>query len=182
MKALIFLVQISFTILLSIFILRAILQIVRGNFRNPVAQAIMRITNPLILPLRKFLPPLGKIDTATIVSCILIVVAMNTVLISISAYPLTTFAQQELGFIKALFLRLLITIINLYWLLILFTILISWMQPQQHSPLTAFLSDVTEPILAPARRLIKPVGGLDLSPIPILLILSALQYQFSNLI
>jgi YggT family protein len=75
--------------------------------------------------------------------------------------------------------RLLLCIVQLYWVLILFTIILSWMQPHQHSPLTAVLSELTEPLLKPMRRILKPIGGLDLSPIPVLILLSALIHQFS---
>lgn len=182
MKAIIFLINAGFSIVLSVFLIRAILQIVRGNFRNPITQAITRFTNPLIMPLRKVLPPLGKIDTATLVSCILIAAAMNLVLVFLGAVPIIFFVQQPYGFVLAIFLRLFLALLQLYWGLIIFTIILSWAQPHQHSPLSAFLRELSDPILRPARRIIPPLGDLDVSPIPVLLILSALQYQFSALI
>jgi len=179
MKAITFLIETSLSIILSIFLVRAILQLVRANFKNPITQVITRFTNPLIMPLRKVLPPLGKIDTASIVSCILVALLMTAILIFLRAFNFDEIIQNPTAFLLYSCKRLFLNLLQLYWLLILFSIIISWIQPQQHSPLTSLLNELTEPLLAPARRLIKPIGGLDLSPIPVLLILSALQYQFT---
>ena len=182
MKALIFHTQASLSFILGVFLVRALLQIVRANFRNPITQVITQYTNPLIMPLRKILPPIGKIDTATIVSCLFIALLMNSILVFLGAMPLSYFVSQPYGFLIAVILRIFLTVLNLFWLLILFSIILSFAQPNQHSPLTSVLHELTDPLLRPARKFIKPIGGLDLSPIPVLLILSALQYQFSNLI
>jgi len=179
MKAITFLVETSLSIILSVFLVRAILQLVRANFRNPITQVITKFTNPVIMPLRKVLPPVGKIDTASIISCVIVALLMTAVLIFLRAFNFDEIVQNPSAFLLYSFKRLILNLLQLYWLLILFTIIISWIQPQQHSPLTALLSELTEPLLAPARRIIKPIGGLDLSPIPVLLILSALQYQLT---
>ncbi len=179
MRAIIFLIETTFNLVLSLFLIRMILQWVRGNFRNPITQIITRTTNPLILPLRKILPPIGKLDTASLVSCILIVVLMTLSILLLQQVEIDLLLSQPKILILESLRRLLLVFLQLYWMLILFSIILSWMQPQQHSPLTALLSELTEPVLKPVRRLIKPIGGLDLSPIPILILLSALIHQFS---
>lgn len=177
MKAILFLTETILSVVLSLFLIRALLQIVRANFRNPITQVITRFTNPMIMPLRKILPPLGKIDTASVVSCLLVAMGMTAALILISQHGFSAIAQNPMGFLLLSIKRIATGLLQLYWLLILFSILMSWVQPQQHSPLTSLLSELTEPLLAPARRLIKPIGGLDLSPIPVLFIITALQIQ-----
>lgn len=179
MRAIIFLIETIFNLVLSLFLIRMILQWVRGNFRNPITQIITRTTNPLILPLRKILPPIGKLDTASLVSCILIVVLMTLSILLLQQVEIDLLLSQPKILILESLRRLLLVFLQLYWMLILFSIILSWMQPQQHSPLTAVLSELTEPVLKPMRRFIKPIGGLDLSPIPILIVLSALIHQFT---
>lgn len=179
MRAIIFLIETIFNLVLSLFLIRMILQWVRGNFRNPITQIITRTTNPLILPLRKILPPIGKLDTASLVSCILIVVLMTLSILLLQQVEIDLLLSQPKILILESLRSLLLVFLQLYWMLILFSIILSWMQPQQHSPLTAVLSELTEPVLKPMRRFIKPIGGLDLSPIPILIVLSALIHQFT---
>lgn len=179
MRAIIFLIETIFNLVLSLFLIRMILQWVRGNFRNPITQIITRTTNPLILPLRKILPPIGKLDTASLVSCVLIVVLMTLSILLLQQVEIDLLLNQPKILILESLRSLLLVFLQLYWMLILFSIILSWMQPQQHSPLTAVLSELTEPVLKPMRRFIKPIGGLDLSPIPILIVLSALIHQFT---
>lgn len=179
MRAISFLIETCFNLALSIFLIRIILQWVRANFRNPITQVITRYTNPLILPLRKILPPIGKLDTASLVACLMIAILMTLILLSIQQVEFSQILSHPQMLILESLRRLLLCLLQLYWILIFFSIILSWMQPNQHSPLTALLSELTEPLLKPMRRIIKPIGGLDLSPIPVLLILSALQYQFS---
>jgi len=179
MKAIYFLLKTSVDIILSVFILRAILSNRRSNFSNPITQIITRFTNPLVMPLRKVLPSLGKIDTSSIVSCLLIALAGSALLLGFSEQSFAFISSDPTKFFLYSLKKLVLLMLQLYWLLILFSIILSWAQPRQHSPLTSLLHELTEPLLAPARRLIKPLGGLDLSPIPVLILLSALQYQLS---
>lgn len=179
MKALAYLVETTLTIILCVFLLRAILQMIRANFRNPITQAITRFTNPVIMPLRKIIPPIGKIDSASVISVLFVACVITTINLLFQGQPLNVITQYPLDFLAATIKKITLILLQLYWFLIFFGILISWMQPHQHSPLSSILDELTEPLLRPARRLIKPIGGMDLSPIPVLIILTALQYQFS---
>ncbi len=174
MKALIYLINISLSIFVGAFILRFLLQVVRANFRNPVVELVTKITNPLIIPLRKVLPPIKKIDTASLIACLISSLGMIIIMQLLLAGTLS----QPLDLVWAALRNLLSMTLTLYWILIIFHILISWIQPGSHSPFTALIYQLTEPVLAPARRLIPPIGGLDLSPIPVLILLSAFRVQF----
>jgi len=178
MRAISFLIETCFSILLSIYLLRMILQWVRANFRNPITQVITRITNPLVLPLRKILPPLGKLDTASLFACFFVSLVMTLCLAILAGMSMNDIFTQPQRLAIICTRRLLLAFLQLYWVLIFFSIILNWVQAQQHSPLSAFLHELTEPVLRPARKIIKPIGGLDLSPIPVLLILTALQIQF----
>jgi len=179
MRAISFITETCFSILLSIFLIRMILQWVRANFRNPITQIITRFTNSLILPLRKMLPPIGKLDTASLASCLLISFLMTICLMLLKGIGFDQISSNPSILIMEVLRTLCLALLQLYWLLILFSIILSWVQTQHHSPLSSLLHELTEPLLAPCRKLIKPIGGLDLSPIPLLILLSALQYQFS---
>ncbi len=179
MRALTFLIETSFNIVLSIFLIRMTLQWVRANFSNPIVQVVTRFTNPVILQLRKVVPPIGKLDTASLIACIAIAALMSFSLFLLNGVEMNAILGQPKFLLLDTARRLLLCIVQLYWVLILFTIILSWMQPHQHSPLTAVLSELTEPLLKPMRRILKPIGGLDLSPIPVLILLSALIHQFS---
>ena len=80
MNALYYIVDTLTSLYLGVLILRLIMQMVRANFRNPFAEAILRLTNPLIMPLRRVLPPMGKIDTATVLAIILFAIFKVAVL------------------------------------------------------------------------------------------------------
>jgi len=179
MKAILYLVNISFTLLLGAFILRILMQLVRANFRNPVAEIITKITNPLVLPLRKVFPPIKKFDTASFIACLIISIIMVIVIVTLRGFVAPTeLLSDPLNLVWLALRNLLSLTLSLYWVLILFSILISWIQPGSHSPFTSLLHQLTEPLFAPIRRLIPPIGGLDITPIPILILLGALQQQF----
>jgi len=177
MIALTYLTNVFLTIIVGIFILRFLFQLVKADFRNPVIEVITKLTNPIILPLRKILPPLGKIDTASIVAIIvssILMVSVMHLLTHGNLDVLTNFAALTVTTLR----NILSLILSLYFVLILFHIIISWIQPGNHSPFTTVIYQLTEPVLGPARRLIPPFGGLDLSPIPVLFLISALRLQF----
>ncbi|MBT8142409.1 MAG: YggT family protein [Gammaproteobacteria bacterium] len=180
MAALTFLLEIFLNLFLSIYLLRFILQMVRANFRNPIAQAITRLTNPVVMPLRKVLPPIGKIDSASMVSCLLVAIICQFILHSLRMRGLDWLSENFSILLIGSALLLVFSLIQLYIVLIIFQIILSWIQPTQHSPLTAFLHELTAPLLTPARRLIKPIGGLDLSPALVILILAAIQVQLAS--
>ena len=68
MNALIYVIETLLSLVFFLFLLRLLMQLVRADFRNPIAQAVVRLTNPLVLPLRRVLPPAGKVDTASVVA------------------------------------------------------------------------------------------------------------------
>src|SRR3984885_9071596 len=91
MEAIRYIVDMLLWLLLLAFVLRLLFQLVRADFRDPMADAIVRATNWLILPLRKVLPPIGKVDTATVVAVIAVASARTAVLFALLLYWLTSF-------------------------------------------------------------------------------------------
>lgn len=157
------------------FVLRLVLQAVRADFYNPISQAILRITNPLVIPARRFIPAAGKLDLATLV--VIFALELATVL--------ALWGFQNLGqplpfpglgtlFNLALF-RLLNLVLQFYFFAMLIYALLSWFGPHGQHPAGRLLGQLCEPLLRPVRRLLPPAGGLDFSVLIVLLLLQALQ-------
>jgi YggT family protein len=170
MNALIFIIQTLLSLAVFVFLLRLLLQWSRADFRNQIAQAVVSITNPIVLPLRRVLPPIGKLDTATAVAVILIAAIEEAILLSLAAFPLGLGAF----WIRAVVFRILsITLYTYLYAIVLYSIL-SMVAPGGYSPAQSLLTSLCEPVLRPFRRIIPPVGGIDLSPLWATIILIAL--------
>ncbi|MCH1931548.1 YggT family protein [Shewanella sp. A25] len=157
MNALTFLISTVFDLYLMVVILRIWLQLARADFYNPFSQFIVKATHPVIAPMRRILPSMGRFDTASFVLALLVVMA-KVILLSVIAGG---------GFNFGIFLLFaLISVVKqagvlLFWMLIIRAIL-SWFN-QGYNPIVMIMGQLTEPILAPVRRILPPMGGLDLS-------------------
>jgi YggT family protein len=172
MDALIFIVRTLLQVLLvTVFLLRVLLPLVRADTRNQLSQAVIRMTNPLVLPLRRILPPLGKLDTASFVALLIVQAAATATLWLLGAYP---FVFTGLQFVHVVAINLLITILQFYTFALLLYILLSWVAPGTYSPAAGLLSSLCEPLLRPIRRIIPPFGGMDLSALFLMIALQAL--------
>ncbi|MGI2064965.1 YggT family protein [Shewanella sp. MF08487] len=157
MNALTFLITTLFDLYLMVVILRIWLQLARADFYNPFSQFIVKATQPIIAPMRRILPSLGRFDTASFVLALLVVI-VKVLLISLIAGG---------GIDILLFLMFaVVSVIKkagvlLFWMLLIRAIL-SWFN-QGYNPIVMVMGQLTEPVLAPIRRIIPPIGGLDLS-------------------
>lgn len=152
------------------FLLRVILQLVRADFRNPISQAVVRVTNPLVLPLRRILPPVGKIDLASIVALLLVELACLCIELWINglAFPAAPVLLQ------AMVLDLARRILQFYLVALIIYVVISWVAPGTYSPASALLDRICEPLVAPVRRVIPPIGGIDLSVVFVMILIGAM--------
>ena len=160
MSALIYIIQSLLTVALFVVLLRLLLQWARADFRNPICQAIVRLTNPLIVPLRRILPPIGKVDTASVVAVILVAIVELVIITSLAGVPL-----EPLFVLRAAALEIARTTLWLYFYAIFLYALISMVAPGGYTPLQSLLTALCEPVLRPLRRFIPPLGGIDLSPL-----------------
>jgi YggT family protein len=157
------------------FLMRVILQIVRADFRNPISTAILRLTNPLVLPLRRVIPPLRKLDLASIVALLIVHLLAQWIILSLSGLTFGSPAGPALHvLLQAALLDLAIKVVQFYLAAILIYVLLGWIAPGTYSPAASLLSSICEPILAPVRKAIPPLGGLDLSSLFVLIGLQAL--------
>src|SRR5690606_23872599 len=172
MDALIFIVRTLLQVLLVIvFLLRVLLPLVRADSRNQLSQAVIRVTNPLVLPLRRVLPPIGKIDTASVVALLIVQIAATATLWLLGAYPWIFTVPQ---FLHMALLSLVITILQFYTFALFLYVLLSWVAPGTYSPAAAILSSLCEPLLRPVRRVVPTFGGVDLSALFVIIGLQAL--------
>jgi YggT family protein len=161
MNAIIFIVDTLLRLLLLVFLLRVLLQLARADFRNPISQAVVRITNPLVLPLRRILPPIGKLDTASIVAVIIVTFGM----IAISLGLRGVLPPGPLAWTHAVVVEIARTTLWTYFYVIFIYALLSLIAPGGYSPMQSLLAALCEPVLRPFRRFIPAVAGLDLSPL-----------------
>jgi YggT family protein len=170
MSAIIYLVDTLLGLALLVALLRLLLQWTRADFRNPLCQAVVKITNPLILPLRRVLPPIGKIDTASVVAVILVAVLKVAALYALSDVGV----PPALIWVRAVVTELARTLLWTYFYAIVLYALLSMIAPGGYSPLQSLLASLCEPVLRPIRRIIPGIAGLDLSPLWASIIIQAL--------
>jgi YggT family protein len=152
------------------FLLRLLFQLVRANFRDPMADAIVRMTNWLIMPLRRVLPPIGKIDTATVVAVLAVA--------SIRTFALLALAGAGMGdpllFLRITLVDLTEMVLKIYLFAMLLYALTSFVSPGGHAPGVRLLGQLCEPILKPVRRIIPPIGQIDFSVLWVSIAIGAL--------
>jgi YggT family protein len=170
MEAIRYIVDMLLWLLLLAFVLRLLFQLVRADFRDPMADAIVRVTNWLIMPLRKVLPPIGKIDTATVLAVLLVAAARTFILMALAGAGIgdvIVFLRITLLDLVGLVLRVYLFAMLLYWLT-------SFVSPSGYAPGVRLLSQVCEPILKPVRRMIPRIGQIDFSVLWVSIAIGAL--------
>jgi YggT family protein len=136
------------------------MQIVRANFRNPFAEAVLRLTNPLIMPLRRILPPVGKMDSATVLAIVLFAVFKVVLLSMLFGGGLLSLIAMALVVLRTLVLA----VLWLYFILIFFYGIAGFLMQGGSSPVYEVLAYTCDPILNRIRKIIPSlVAGLDLS-------------------
>jgi YggT family protein len=162
-----FLIGVVFGFLVLTTLLRFLLALVRADFYNPISQFVVKVTNWAVVPLRRMIPPLGKIDSATLVLLLGLQVIELTLTLAVLGGGF-----EPLGVVVWAVGELLSLTIMVFVVTIIVEVILSWVNPHAYNPVTDVLYALNAPLLAPARRMVPPISGLDLSP---LLVLVALQ-------
>ena len=173
MQTLYYLVNSVLSFLVYAFLLRVLLQVVRADFRNPLAEAVVALTNWLVLPLRKILPPVGRFDTASLVALVAVQVGAELILQRLVLQPMPYGLLVEVARLLAL------ATLMLYTILIFVYAALSFIAPGARSPATTLLASLCGPVLQPLRRVLPIVGGLDFSPLVAIVGLTALRILIS---
>ena len=155
-----FLLETIIGLFLLVFLLRLIFQMVRADFRNPVSQFIVKVTNPVLVPARRIIPSVGSVDMASVTILLVIQYAELSLLTLMNGG-----AFLPLAFFVVSIAKILGLIIMVFTISILIQVVISWINPGSYNPMTALLYSINEPILSRARKIIPPIHGFDLSPI-----------------
>ncbi len=154
-----------------LFILRVWMQWARTDFYNPLAQAVVKLTQPILKPLRRIIPPLGSIDTASV----LLAWLGSLLSLVFTFYLMSRPLPNLLPLLLIAFIKMLIIAGTLIMWVLFLMIIMSWINPNRN-PVNYMLIQLTEPFLAPIRRILPSFGMLDFSPMVFIFILYALYY------
>ncbi|MFQ5936071.1 MAG: YggT family protein [Acidiferrobacterales bacterium] len=166
-QAALFLIDTLFWLYILAVLLRFLFQLFRADFYNPFSQALVTITNPALIPLRRFIPGLYGIDVAAVVLLLVLECVKNYL-----KWLIVGHSPKIAGLIVFSAAELLELTMYVFIVTIFVRVILSWIVPYGYNnPATSLLRSLTEPLMRPARRLIPPFGGLDLSPIGVFILL-----------
>ncbi|MGX9419261.1 YggT family protein [Vibrio sp. RC27] len=178
MNSITFLVSTVFDLYIMVVLLRIWLQATRADFYNPFSQFIVKATQPVLKPLRRVIPSIGSIDLATLLFAYVLCVLKFTVLMLVASSGAMTFTPYFL-------LLGLLSLIKaagglVFWVLLIRAIL-SWVS-QGRSPIEYLFHQITEPLLAPVRRILPDTGGFDLSVLVVFILLQFANFLMGDLV
>ncbi len=167
-----------FDLYILLVLLRFLLQMLRADFYNPVSQFIVRVTTPPLRILRRFIPSIRGQDTAAIVLCLvlifvkfLILRALEVKAVHIGGVVAPIIGVSYGGLLVFCIADLAALTFTVFLVAVIIEVILSWIAPGSYNPVIGLVHKVAEPVLRPVRRVIPPIGGLDLSPLFATLIL-----------
>ncbi len=164
-------VQTLGSLYLLVVVLRFLLQLARADFYNPISQFVVKATSPLVIPIRRVVPGLMGIDLASIVLALLLQVAVLEITALFMGYGLIDPVSAVIWSLVGL----LSLVANVYFWGLLITVIVSWVAPHSTNPALMLLRELMEPMMAPIRRVLPDMGGIDISPIFAFLALNVVQ-------
>jgi YggT family protein len=187
-NALTFLLDTFSRLYLLILLLRFWLPFLRANFRNPVAQGVMRYTSPLVNPVRRYVPSFGRLDTATVLIAFLIQFAVSYLIMFLNAISHGAGAFTAMSSSNVLIALAFQSIVQLMMLSVLLFIvaiivrIVLGLFGRYFGPISDLLVDLSEPLLRPVRRVIPPLGVVDISAYIVIVLLMALNMILADLL
>mgnify|MGYP001823467232 FL=1 len=167
-QALVFVVNAVAQLYLFVLLLRILLPWLGADYRNPITQAILKITSPVVVPLRRIIPPVGRVDTATVLVAFIIQYLLILLILLIFGQTAGIGASALTAFVDLVLLML-----RLFVFAIIIRVILSWISPGGYNPALAIIHALTDRVLLPFRRIIPPLGGLDLSPLVAIILITA---------
>lgn len=172
-----YLIQTLLTLALLAVVLRFLLQLVRADFYNPISQFLARLTNPLVLPLRRVIPSLGGLDLSSLLLALVLQIAAIVALLTLNGV-----GPPNIGLLLVWsVLGVLGLVVNIYFFALLAMIILSWIAPASRHPALLMLFQLTEPVMAPFRKMLPNMGGLDFSPILVFILINIIQIALRHL-
>lgn len=156
----VFLVQTLLGLYTTVVLLRFLLQWVRADFYNPVCQFVVKVTTPALRPFRQVIPGYAGMDLAALALAWL-VKSLELAIVALIALP----EANPLGALLWALPELVSLAIDIFIFTVLIRVVLSWVNPDPYHPVAGLLDSLTDPVMRPARRMLPPVGGLDLSPV-----------------
>jgi YggT family protein len=154
------LINFAFGALIALVVLRILLQLVRANFYNPVCQFLYRVTNPVLMPLRRIIPGWRKLDVAALLIAWLLTALKLWILVALAGQ-----SPGVAGLAVMALADLADFVLMLYLGLILVSVLLSFISVERSNPIVPLVHQLVEPVLQPIRRRLPSFGGLDFSPL-----------------
>lgn len=177
MLTLIFLTTTVIDLYVMVLLLRIWMQWVHSDFYNPFSQFVVKITQPIVGPLRRIIPSLGPIDSASLLLAFLLMAIKFPLLILIERgsmpLDLDNLWIGLLALVKAVGYLI-------FWVMII-RALMSWVS-QGRGPIDYLLHQLTEPLMAPIRRILPAMGGIDFSAMVVILILYLLNFLGTDML
>ncbi|WP_095109097.1 YggT family protein [Pseudomonas sp. Irchel 3E20] len=174
--AAIYVLQTLGSLYLLIVLLRFVLQLVRANFYNPLCQFAVKATQPLLKPLRRVIPSVFGLDMSSLVLALILQVLLMAVTMLLAygttGAPLQLLIWAIIG-VTALFLKI-------FFFALIISVILSWVAPGSHNPGAELVNQICEPVLAPFRKILPSLGGLDISPILAFMVLKLLDMLVIN--
>jgi YggT family protein len=172
-----YLIQTLLSLYLLAMLLRFLLQLARADFYNPICQFLVKVTNPLVIPLRRVIPGFAGLDMASLVLALLLQLAGIVALLLINGLGLPNIllllAWSALGVVSLL--------VNIYFFALLAMIILSWIAPGSRHPAIYLLFQITEPVMAPFRKVLPAMGGMDFSPILVFILINVIQIALRHM-
>lgn len=154
----VFLVQTFFGIYFLLVMVRFLMQVSRVDYYNPICQGIVKVTDPAVKPFKQILPSVNGVDFATLVVAFLVqLIAIAIIMFLYGGY---VFAPVYIAWVL---IGMVSIILDIYFFALLIMVIASWISPYSNHPALSLVIQLTEPICAPARKMLPPMGGLDFS-------------------
>lgn len=171
-----FLISALFSLYIGAVLIRLLLGFARADFHNPLSQFLVKITNPVLVPMRRFIPAIGKIDTSAVVLAFGLTIIKTTLLllVGIGAINLPQIVLFSLG-------DMIKTIIWIYIFALIIQAVISWVGSSHGNPVVPLVNSLTYPIVKPIRKFVPIIGMMDLSPLVAILLLNVLLIIVNNI-
>jgi len=166
-----YVVQTFLSLYLIAMLLRFLLQVVRADFYNPICQFLVKVTNPLVIPLRRVIPAVAGIDSASLLLAFLLQVACIAALVFIKLGGFPPIGILLIGGA----LGVVALLVNIYFFALLAMIILSWVAAGSRHPAIYLLYQITEPVMVPFRKVLPNMGGLDFSPILVFILINIIQ-------
>ena len=155
----IYLIQTFFGLYILVIMLRFMIQAAKADFYNPISQGIVKLTDPILKPLRKIIPGVWGLDLASLILALCVqIITLVLIFLLYKAQlpnPLVLLSWSALGLFSLT--------LKIYYFSLIGMVIVSWVAPSSNHPAVMLVHQIVDPICAPARKLLPPMGGLDFS-------------------